>query len=110
MRHHAIHALLATAALLTAQQAVPAQAPLSQEQASARVDAPRLLQLKHATFDTRAAEPAIPADLRSDAADVDHFLVQIGATIDEGTQLRFASMPKTRPLASSCHHPARSRN
>lgn len=86
MRHHAIPAILATAALLTAQQAVEPLSPPSHEQANALADAPRLLRLKHATFDSSAAEPSIPADLRSDAADVDHFLVQIGATIDEGNK------------------------
>ena len=60
MRHHAILAILATAALLTAQQAVEPPPP-SHEQANALAEAPRLLRLKHATFDSSAAEPSIRA-------------------------------------------------
>jgi hypothetical protein len=88
MRHHRISvlSLLASAALLTAQQAVEPATPLTHEQGNALAASTRLVQLKLATFDTREGGPAIPADLRSDAADVEHFLVQLGAEVDEANK------------------------
>jgi hypothetical protein len=80
MHHH--HAttftILATAALLAAQQADPSS--------GRGVAAPAPIALKHATFDPARGEPPIPAGLRADAADAEHFLVQVGASVDEANK------------------------
>ncbi|MFN7670847.1 MAG: S8 family serine peptidase [Planctomycetota bacterium] len=80
MRHHSatVFAVLAAAALLAAQQSAPPS--------RAAAAGPQAIALKYASVDPARGEPAVPPGLRADAADVEHFLVQIGATVDEANK------------------------
>ena len=67
-----------------AQELLPVEGAITYAEANRRASLPRWLSLKYGDFDTRAAAPAIPADLRSGPTEGDAYhVVQLAGPITD---------------------------